>query len=99
MRSPSRLQANPQAGFAVAFYAKSVTDHIEKFGHATRTEINRLLLNKLADGLSSDKKLIKINSLLTKLRHYRVIFNAGSDHASRWQMVPRDAEKKQQIAE
>lgn len=77
-----------------AFYAKLVTDYIEKFGQASRAEINRLLLSKLSDGLSPEKKLIKINSLLTKLRRNGVIFNAGSDKASRWQMVPRDAEKK-----
>ena len=76
------------------FYAKLVTDYIEKFGQASRAEINRLLLDKLSDGLSKEKKLIKINSLLTKLRRNGVIFNAGSDKASRWQMVSRDAEKK-----
>lgn len=76
------------------FYAKLVTDYIEKFGQASRTEINHLLLDKLRDGLSQEKKSIKINSLLTKLRRNGVIFNAGSDKASRWRLVPRDAEKK-----
>jgi ATP-dependent DNA helicase RecG len=33
------------------FYAKLVTDYIEKFGQASRAEINLLLLNKLSDGL------------------------------------------------
>ncbi len=68
--------------------------YIEKFAQANRVEINRLLLDKLSDGLWKEKKLIKINSLLTKLRRNGVISNAGSDKASRWQMVPRDAEKK-----
>ena len=94
MRSPSRPQANTPVGFAIAPYAKLVTDYIEKFGQAGRAEINRLLLDKLSDGLSTEKKLIKINSLLTKLRRNGVIFNAGSDRASRWCLVSRDAEKK-----
>lgn len=94
MRSPSRPQADFPAGFADALYANLVTDYIEKFGQASRAEINSLLLGKLSDGLSSEKKLIKINSLLTKLRRNGVIFNAGSDKASRWCLAPRDAEKK-----
>ena len=81
------------------FYAKLVTHHIEKFGHASRAEINRLLLEQLSDALMLEKKLIEINSLLTKSRRNGVIFNAGSDKASRWQLVRFDAEKKQQIAE
>lgn len=94
MRSPSRPKANPAVGFADAFYAKSVTDYREGFGQGSRAEVNRLLLDKLSDGLSKEKKLFKIKSLLTKLRRNGVIFNAGSDKASRWQMAPRDAEKK-----
>lgn len=76
------------------FYAKLVTDYIEKFGQASRAEINLLLLSKLSDGLSPEKKLTKINTLLTKLRRNGVIFNAGSDKASRWKMVRLVAEKK-----
>jgi ATP-dependent DNA helicase RecG len=72
------------------FYAKLLTDYLEKFGEANRAQINQLLLPKLSDALTVGQKLIKINNLLTKLRRKGVIFNAGTDKAPRWQL----AEKK-----
>lgn len=72
------------------FYAKLLTDYLEKFGEATRAEINKLLLGKLSDALTDEQKIIKINNLLTKLRRRGVISNAGVDSAPRWQI----AEKK-----
>jgi ATP-dependent DNA helicase RecG len=72
------------------FYAKLLTDYLRKFNEANRTEINKLLLDKLSDALTYAQKINKINSLLTKLRRKGVIFNAGVDSAPRWQL----AEKK-----
>lgn len=72
------------------FYAKLLTDYLEKFGEANRAQINQLLLAKLSDALTIDRKLVKINNLLTKLRRKGVIFNAGTDKAPQWQL----AEKK-----
>jgi ATP-dependent DNA helicase RecG len=71
------------------FYAKLLTDYLEKFGQASRAEINRLLLDKLSDALSEKQKYIKISSLLTKLRRRKVIVNTGSDTASRWELTKR----------
>lgn len=71
------------------FYAKLLTDYLEKFGQASRAEINRLLLDKLSDALSEKQKYIKISSLLTKLRRRKVIVNTGSDTASCWKLTKR----------
>ena len=71
------------------FYAKLLTDYLEKFGQASRTEINQLLLDKLSDALSDKQKSIKISTLLTKLRRRKVIVNTGSDTAPRWQLTKR----------
>ena len=38
------------------FYAKLVTDYLEKFGQTTRAEIDRLLVDKLSDALSEEQK-------------------------------------------
>ncbi|MCA0211894.1 MAG: putative DNA binding domain-containing protein [Proteobacteria bacterium] len=70
------------------FYAKLVTDYLRSFGQASRKEINQLLLPKLSEALSEQQKLKKINNLLTKLRRRGTIFNAGSDVAPSWQLVP-----------
>jgi ATP-dependent DNA helicase RecG len=72
------------------FYAKLLTDYLERFGEANRGEINDLLAPKLSDALSAAQKINKINNLLTKLRRRGVIFNAGVDSAPRWML----AEKK-----
>lgn len=69
------------------FYAKLVTDYLEKFGEAGRTEINKLLLEKVSDALTEEQKYTKISNLLSKLRRRGVIENIGSDAASRWQLV------------
>ena len=73
------------------FYAKLLTDYLEKFEYATRREINQLLLPKLSDALDEQQKTNKINNLLTKLRRNGNIKNQGVDSAPRWCL----AEKKE----
>lgn len=76
------------------FYAKQLTDYLEKFGHADRQEINNLLLDKLSDALTEKQKYNKVSNLLTKLRRQSVIMNTGSDAAPCWQLVGGFAERK-----
>lgn len=76
------------------YYAKLLTDFLEKFGQATRQEINQLLLSKLSDALDVKQKINKINNLLTKLRRRGVIENRGADKAPRWCLAEQIAEKK-----
>lgn len=72
------------------FYAKLLMDYLEKFGQASRGEVNKLLLPKLSDALSSEQKNDKIGNLLTKLRRQGRICNAGSRGHPIW----RPAERK-----
>lgn len=72
------------------FYAKLLTDYLEKFGEANRAEINKLLLPKLSDALDDEQKISKINNLLTKWRRAELIANQGSDRVPQWTL----AEKK-----
>lgn len=73
-----------------AFYIKLVLDFIEKFGSATRKEIDAVLLSKLSALLTDDQKTNKINSLITKMRRNDLIKNLGSDRKPLWKI----AEKK-----
>lgn len=66
------------------FYSKLVIDYLEKFGQATRKEIDGLLLDKLSDGLNDEQKVHKISNLLTKMRRSGLIVNAGSDKSPSW---------------
>jgi len=69
------------------FYAKLVTDYLEKFGQADRAEINKLLLDKLSDALDAGQKEKKIANLLTKLRRAERITNAGSRSHPIWKLA------------
>ena len=66
------------------FYVKLVDDYLTKFGSATRTEIDKLLWNKLSDALNSEQKRRKIGNLLTGMRNSGAIMNAGSRKAPAW---------------
>ncbi len=68
------------------YYAKLLTDYLEKFGQANRAEIKELLSDKLSDALSDKQKYTKISNLLTKLRRRRVIVNTGSDAVPCWRL-------------
>ncbi|QXL85680.1 RNA-binding domain-containing protein [Comamonas sp. NLF-1-9] len=72
------------------FYAKLLTDYLEKFGKASRAEINKLLLSKLSDALTDEQKYNKVSNLLGKLRRRGVIVNTGSDTAPCWQLAERN---------
>jgi ATP-dependent DNA helicase RecG len=72
-----------------AFYAKLLTDYLEKFDQTNRAEINRLLMDKLSDALNERQKYNKISSLLTRLRRQGVIVNTGSDTAPCWRLTKK----------
>jgi ATP-dependent DNA helicase RecG len=76
------------------FYEKLLTDYLQKFGQATRQEVNQLLLPKLSEALDEKQKTNKINNLLTKLRRRGIIENQGADKAPRWCLAEQIAEKK-----
>jgi ATP-dependent DNA helicase RecG len=69
------------------FYCKLITDYLKKFGEASRSEIDTLLLDKLREGLNADQKRKKVDNLLTKLRRAGTIRNEGSRFKSKWMLV------------
>lgn len=69
------------------FYAKLLTDYLEKFGQANREEVNKLLLTKLSDALTVEQKDDKISNLLTKLRRKGLIRNTGSRGQPIWKLA------------
>lgn len=76
------------------FYSKLIIDYLEKFDRANRTELNKLLMDKLSDALDYQQKYNKISTLLTKLRRQEKIVNTGSDTAPCWRLAERWREKK-----
>jgi ATP-dependent DNA helicase RecG len=70
-----------------AFYAKLVTDYLEKFGTVSRKEIDKLLWDKLSEALDDQQKKTKISNLITKLRRAGRIRNTGPRKAPQWQLA------------
>lgn len=66
------------------FYCKLITDYLEKFGKASREEIDNLLMKNLSEVLDPEQKSNKIGNLLTKLRRRGTIVNQGSKKTPSW---------------
>ncbi len=69
------------------FYAKLITDYLNKFDKASRKDINQLLWGKLSDALDDEQKDNKIANLLTNLRRAGRIRNTGSRKSPQWEIA------------
>lgn len=67
-----------------AFYIKQVCDYLEKFGTATRADVDSLLLSQLSAALNDTQKRNKIGNLLSKMRDAGTIRNEGSRARPNW---------------
>lgn len=74
------------------FYAKLITDYLQKFGRASRAELDTLLIGKMSEVLDQVQKKRKVANLLTKLRRSQVIENKGSKKSPAWVLGERNAE-------
>lgn len=61
-----------------------ILELVEKFGSASRHEIDRLLAGKLSDALDEEQQQNKISNLLSNLRRAKRIRNSGSRKAPVW---------------
>jgi len=68
-------------------YKKLITDYLEKFNHASRSEIDDFLRDKLSDALNNYQKSRKIGNLLTNMRRSGKIRNYGSNKSPKWRLV------------
>jgi len=69
------------------FYTKLITDYLLQAGQADRADIDKLLIDKLSDALTSEQKQRKIGNLLTKLRRRGRILNPGSRSKPEWKLA------------
>lgn len=70
-----------------AHYAKLITDYLQKFGQASRQEIDTLLKKHLSEALNDYQKGRKIGNLLSNLRRSGHIRNAGSRGKPTWKIA------------
>ena len=69
------------------YYAKLITDYLTQFGHASRTDIEYLILVKPSDALDAEQKKNKIGNLLTNLRRAGKIRNTEPRKTPRWTLA------------
>ncbi|MCC6279567.1 MAG: putative DNA binding domain-containing protein [Saprospiraceae bacterium] len=83
------LRANyiRQRGFNDDHYKKMILEYIQKFGSASRRDIDILLLNKLPEVLSAEQKKVKVGNLIYALRMAKQIENKGSDAKPIWTLL------------
>ncbi|MCX6880427.1 MAG: putative DNA binding domain-containing protein [Verrucomicrobia bacterium] len=75
------------------YYRKLVTEYLEKFGGATRADLDQLLRDKLSDALDDSQKETKISYLVTSMRRMRMIHNTAARKTPCWVLVkPPSAE-------
>lgn len=67
------------------FYKKMIVSLIEKYGSASRVEIDELLIEKLSDTLTYEQKRKKIGNILNEMsRKDNIIINTGSSKKPYW---------------
>ena len=69
------------------YYAKLIMDYLMKFGHASRADIEDLILVKLSEALDAEQKKNKIGNLLTNLRRAGKIRNTGPKKTPKWEIA------------
>jgi ATP-dependent DNA helicase RecG len=55
-------------GFNDSYFKNLILEFIQKYGRASRTELEELLMDKLSDAMSEQQKINKITNLLASLR-------------------------------
>ena len=82
-------------GFDEQYYRDLLLQALEQHEQLTRPEIDRLLMEKLPDSLTEERKKIKIKNILAKLREKGMIINTGSRTCPCWQLNidPNSVEK------
>jgi ATP-dependent DNA helicase RecG len=65
-------------------YKKMIEAYIEKFGSASRKELDDLVIEKLSAILSEKQKRSKMNNLISAMRIEGRIKNVGSDTKPKW---------------
>ena len=74
-------------GLENAYYKDYIIAYIEKFGNATRQDINNLIYPKLPSGFSELEKNNRVRYIIALLRKDGKIVNNGSDTKPVWELV------------
>lgn len=79
-----RAQYIKNRAFDTDHYEQLILKFIERYGSASRSEIDTLVVDKLPEILDSLQKRNKIGNLISKMRRAGLIENKGSHKTPRW---------------
>ncbi len=80
-----RAQYIKNRAFDDAYYKQMVIKYLKKYGHASRKDIDVLLIDKLSDVLDEKQRRNKVRNLLHAMsRRDKTIQNVGSGKSSKW---------------
>jgi ATP-dependent DNA helicase RecG len=65
-------------------YKKLITGYLEKFGEASRADLDGLLLGKLSDALGDEQKQTFVRNLLQEMRQEGTIESVGARRWAKW---------------
>ncbi len=83
--SGNRSEYIRNRAFDDAHYKEMILAYLDKFGSASRTEIERLILDKLSEALDENQKANKLRNLLYSMsRREGTIEKSGSKQKGRW---------------
>lgn len=75
-------------GLDDAYYQRLVLDYLQRYGHATRSDLDALLLAKLPDVLSPGQKANKVKNLLQGMRLAGLVHRHGPRGQGDWRPGP-----------
>lgn len=73
-------------GLDDGYYKKMVVEFLQKYGKASRKELDDLLLPKLPEVLSAQQKTHKVRNLLQAMRRAKEIERTGTRNAPEWRL-------------
>lgn len=80
--------------FDKAHYKDMVIAYLQKFGEASRKDLDQLLMDKLSDALDNKQKRHFVTNLLQGLRRENMIRPSGATRSAKWRLYKTDPEKK-----
>jgi len=75
-------------GLDDGYYRKLVIDYLNKYGEATRKDVDELLLSKMPDILEAAQKAHKVRNLLQAMRRKGLIYREGPKATAVWRKGP-----------
>lgn len=75
-------------GLDDGYYRKLVTDYLQKYGQATRKDIDDLLLSKMSEILEPEQKAHKVRNLVQAMRRGGLIHREGPKTTAVWKTGP-----------